>query len=223
MKSTETVTPPTSPNATPATAKPSRRLLLPLLGLAIVLAGALGVWLIIRQRPPQMHGTVLQSPEVSANFTLTATDGSPLSLSDLSGKWTALYFGYSFCPDVCPTTLSDLTAATDALGKKAEELNVVFVSLDPARDTPERMGQYLAYFNPAFIGLTGDPKAINAVATQFGVFYEVHEAEGASGYLVDHTSTVIVLDPEGRIRIVFPYGTSGADMAADLAWFMQRG
>ncbi|MGL4650383.1 MAG: SCO family protein, partial [Caldilineaceae bacterium] len=146
-----------------------------------------------------------------------------LSLSDLRGKWTALYFGYTFCPDVCPTTLADLNVMMGELGGRADEVQVAFVTLDPERDTPERLRAYLSAFNPAFVGMTGSTAEVDATATQFGVFHEQRQVEGASGYLVDHTSTVIVLDPEGRMRIVFPYGVKGADMAQDLIYFIRRG
>lgn len=191
--------------------------------LAVVLPAALGIWLVGRLRPPELHGTVMQTSEAAADFTLTGTDGQPVSLSDLRGKWTALYFGYSFCPDVCPTTLADLNSMTNALGRRADDMQVVFISLDPKRDTPERVGKYVSFFNPSFKGMTGSTETVDAAATQFGIFHEQRQVEGASGYLIDHTSTVLVLDPDGRMRIVFPYGVSGADMAADLLYFMRRG
>lgn len=189
---------------------------------AVALVTALGIWLVARMRPPELHGTVLQAPDQAADFVLTGTDGQPVHLRDLEGKWTALYFGYTFCPDVCPTTLADLDAMIEQLGNRADNMQVAFVSVDPARDTPQRIGEYLAYFNPEFIGLTGDEAAVNAAATQFGVFYAQREVEGASGYLVDHTSTVVLLDPDGRMRMVFPYGVSGHDMAADVRYMMRR-
>jgi len=144
-------------------------------------------------------------------------------LRDVQGKWTLLYFGYTFCPDVCPTTLADLKAMNTALGDKADKAQVVFVTLYPARDTPERLDAYLNAFDPSFMGLTGTPAAIDAAATEFGVYYQKREVEGAGGYLVDHTSTVSVLDPKGRLRMVFPYGVAGADIAADLKYLMRRG
>jgi protein SCO1/2 len=207
-------------------APPARRPLWQRLLLLLVVVGAVaafGVWLVGRLRPPELHSTVLQAPELPADFVLTGSDGNPVHLSDLQGKWTALYFGYSFCPDVCPTTLADLNVMMQALGNRADDAQVAFVSLDPERDTPQRMADYLAYFNPAFIGLTGDAQAVDQAATQFGVYYEQRDVGGASGYLIDHTSTVIVLDPEGRMRLVFPYGVKGEDMASDLLYFMRRG
>ncbi len=188
--------------------------------VAVVVVGFLALqWL----RPPVLHGTVLQSPDLPTDFTLINAQGEEVHLRDLQGKWTLLYFGYTFCPDVCPTTLADLRSMNVALGDKADKVQVVFVSLDPERDTPERMGAYTAAFDPTFIGLTGSLDAVDAAATEFGVFYEKHESAGASGYLVDHTSTVSLIDPDGYLRMVIPYGVPGADIASDLQYFMRRG
>lgn len=197
------------------------RILYSVLGFVtlIILAVLAFTWL----RPPELHGTVLQAPDLPSDFTLINQRGETVHLRDLQGKWTLLYFGYTFCPDVCPTTLADLKAMKAALGDKADKAQVVFVSLDPARDTPERLDAYMNAFDPSFIGLTGTPEAIDAAATEFGVFYEKHAAEGASGYLIDHTATVNVVDPKGYLRMVIPYGVAGADIAADLQYFMRRG
>lgn len=189
-----------------------------MLGLLVLLL--LGVrWL----RPPDLHGTVLQAPDLPADFTLTDQHGDPVRLSDFQGKWTLVYFGYTYCPDVCPTTLADLKTALAALGRRADDAQVLFVSLDPERDTPERIAAYLHAFDDRFVGLTGDTAAVDAAATEFGVYYKRNPPSEGGGYTVDHTSTVILLDPEGRMRMVIPYGVSGADMAADLTWFMRRG
>ena len=167
-------------------------------------------------RPYQYHGLLLESPKPAANFTLVGTDGKEVKLSDYRGKLVVLYYGYTFCPDVCPTTLAEVTMAVQKLGKKAEDVQVIMVTVDPERDTPERMAEYVAYFNPSFVGLSGTPDQIAEAATPFGIYYHKNEGTPASGYLVDHTATVNVLDREGRMRLVWPFGTEGAAMAADL-------
>lgn len=191
------------------------------IGIAVlvlmVVAGVALRWL----RPPQMHGIVLQSPDRAADFTLTASTGEPMSLSDLRGRYVLIYFGYTFCPDVCPTTMNDLRTAIRTLGPKAEDVQVVMVSVDPERDTVDQLAKYMAAFDPNFIGLTGDKAVIDQAATQFGVFYEAHEGSAATGYLVDHTSVVTLIDPEGYMREIFAYGTSGEDIAADLTYWMR--
>lgn len=188
--------------------------------VAVLAAGAVAwQWF----RPPELHGTVLQSPERTDDFVLTGSDGQEVHLRDFEGKWTLLYFGYTYCPDVCPTTMADLKEAHAQLGGRADDVQVVMVSVDPERDTPERISEYVSFFDPSFVGLTGAPEAIDAAATQFGVFFEKVSTDGASTYLVNHTSTVLVVDPEGYLRYVIPYGVSGADIAADLRYLMRRG
>ena len=178
---------------------------------------ALGWWF----RPVTLHGTELQSSNPMADFELVGNDGTPVRLSDFRGKWTVIYFGYTFCPDVCPTTLGDLSQMMQALDDKRDNVQVLMVTVDPERDTPERLGQYLPYFDPSFIGLTGEAEQIEAAASQFGVFYE-KEPGSVQDYLISHTSTVAVIDPEGTMRIVYPYGVSGNDIAADLRYFIRR-
>ena len=188
--------------------------------LALALA-VLGVWWMT---PPEFHGVVLQSPRVADDFTLMASTGAPLKLSDLRGKYVLLYFGYTFCPDVCPTTLNEIKGMAERLGPdKMERIQVVFVSVDPERDTATQLATYLKYFDPSFVGLTGSVEEIQTVASQFGVFFERHEGSAATGYLVDHTSAITVIDPAGYVRLVFPHGTTSADMAVDLAYLLRRG
>jgi protein SCO1/2 len=189
-------------------------------GLALI---ALLLFILLRMRPPEMHGVVLQSPQRATDFTLTASTGEPISLSDLRGKHVLIYFGYTFCPDVCPTTLADLRMMAQELGEeRMEDVQVVMVSVDPERDTPDRLADYMGFFDPTFLGMTGPLEEIIAASTQFGVYFEQNRVEGASEYLVDHTSTVTLIDPDGYIRMVFPYGTAGEDMAADVQYWMRR-
>jgi protein SCO1/2 len=191
------------------------------LGVAavVLMVGAAFLFL----RPYQYHGAVLQSPKPAADFTLTAAGDESVSLSDYRGKLVVLYFGYTFCPDVCPTTLAEVTKAVQKLGKKAEDVQVVMITVDPERDTPELLAEYMAYFNPGFVGLSGTPEQIAAAATPFGVFYQKHEGTPATGYLVDHTATVSVLDRQGRVKLLWPFGTEGDAMAADLAQLLKSG
>jgi len=191
--------------------------------LGVLLALSVVAFMLWRLRPPELHGVVLQSPDKTTDFTLTASTGESMSLSDLEGKFVLLFFGYTFCPDVCPTTLADMSKMADALGdKKMEDVEVVFISVDPERDTPERMDGYLDFFDERFLGMTGTLEDIIAAGTQFGVFFERHEGTPATGYLVDHTSTVTLIDPDGYVRMVFPYGTAGEDIAADVEYMMRR-
>lgn len=167
-------------------------------------------------QPYQYHGLYLDSAATAPAVTLTDQNGQPASLTDFRGKLALVYFGYTFCPDVCPTTLGAVNKALELLGTKADQVQLVMVTVDPERDTTAVLKNYLSNFNPSFVGLTGSPDQIASAATPFGVFYEKHEGSAATGYLVDHTASLMVLDREGRLRLVFPYGTTAEDMAADL-------
>ncbi len=162
------------------------------------------------------YGTLLDAQEPLADFTLDSSLGEPMALSDFRGKYTLLYFGYTNCPDVCPLTLAEMRDALQRLGDKADKVQPLFVTLDPERDTPERMAAYLKYFYPTLVGLAGSLEQIQELATRFGIFFEKRASESAGGYFVDHTSVVLVIDPEGRLRGIFPNGVTGEQMASDL-------
>jgi len=179
---------------------------------------------LVQQRPfgpPNFHGTVIQSDTPTHNFTLTDQTGARVSLTDFRGKVVLLYFGYTYCPDVCPATLRDLARVKQALGSAGGDLQVVMVSLDPARDTPAHLAEYLAYFDPSFVGLTGSENEIAAAATPLGIFYEKHAGTVATGYLIDHTASVLALDRGGRVRLVYPFNTPPAAIAADMRYLLR--
>jgi protein SCO1/2 len=166
----------------------------------------------------------LQSPRVADDFTLTSTTGKQMSLSDFRGKYVVLFFGYTYCPDVCPTTLSDIQQMLKELGaKRAEDVQVLMVTVDPERDTAQQLATYLHYFDPSFIGMTGDVADIQPVAKQFGIFFQKEDSTDKANYVVDHTAVVTIIDPNGYVREIFNYGASGADMASDVAYLMRRG
>jgi protein SCO1/2 len=174
-----------------------------------------------RLRPYVYHGEVQQSLVKAPDFTLTGADGKTLSLSDFRGKLVVLYFGYTFCPDVCPTTMAALAQAMRELGAKADDVQVIMVTVDPERDTPDKLNAYVSAFDPRFIGLSGTPDQIAGVAKAFGVYYEKHAGSSADTYLIDHTATTTVIDKEGRIRLIWPYGTAAEELAADIDHLLQ--
>ncbi|NPA31012.1 MAG: SCO family protein [Chloroflexi bacterium] len=189
--------------------------------LGALLLIVLGWWGWQRFRPYAFHGTVLQSAEPAPDFTLMSADG-PVSLSDFRGRIVMLYFGYTFCPDVCPTTLFEVQKTMELLGEDADQVQLIMISVDPLRDTPERLKEYVQYFHPSFIGVTGSEDEIAQVATQYGIYYEKHEGTPATGYLVDHTATLTVVDRKGYVKLIFPYGTPAEDMAADLKYLIEH-
>jgi len=187
-----------------------------LLGLLAGLAAVALLWFgYNRLRPYTFHGSVMQSPNPAPEFTLQGVDG-PVSLSDFRGQTVLLFFGYSFCPDVCPTTMSDLAKAMTLLGSRADRYQVIMISVDPERDTPEKIAAYARHFDERFLGLSGSPQEVAQVATLYGIYYQKQEGSAASGYLVDHTATVMVIDRRGYLKLLLPFGTAPEDIAADL-------
>lgn len=182
----------------------------PLLALLVALAGC-------RPSAADFNGTYLDPPMPAKDVTLEAPDG-PVQLSDFGGDLVVLNFGYTSCPDVCPATLATLARAKRLLGEDGDDVQVVFVSVDPERDQPERAANYAAAFDSSFVGLSGSPEAIADAASAYGVFYEKADTEVTTeaGYLVDHTATVFVLDREGQARLLWSFGTDAEAMASDL-------
>lgn len=188
-----------------------------LLALAVVAGAVLLLWQRFGPRPGPQYGVAINASAPVNDFRLDSTLGEPMALSDFADRYTVLYFGYTTCPDICPTTLAELGRAEQLLGDVAERVQVIFVTVDPERDTPTRMRDYLAYFSPTFVGMSGSLEQTEAIASQFGVVYEKKYAtESATDYLLDHSAAVIVLDPQRRPQIMFPYGVTAAQIAADL-------
>lgn len=193
-----------------------------LLGVFMLVAIAIAILRGVAAQPvnPQ-YGISVGAQSPAPDFTLDSTLGRPVSLSEFRDKVVLLYFGYTSCPDVCPTTLADIKGALQALGKRDEQVQVLFVSVDPERDSLDRLNAYLASFDPAMIGLSGPLDQIQAIASRFGVIFKKRPGASAADYFVDHTSAVLAIDHNGVIRLMFPYGTSGAGIASDVAQLIQ--
>lgn len=172
------------------------------------------------QRAPEFRGTTMPEPGPAPPFTLTSTDGQPVALSDFAGEVVLLYFGYTFCPDVCPATMSDLRRVQETVDR--DDLQVLFISVDPARDTPEIAHAYASGFHPGFVGLSGTADDIAAAAAGWGVFVELGEPDAGGNYPVDHTARVFVVDKAGRYRLSFPFETPVEDIVADLEILLEE-
>jgi len=186
----------------------------------VVFAGlAVGVYFF---RPHTFHGTVIQSPSPSFNFKLNSANGE-VSLSDYRGKLVLIYFGYTFCPDICPATLANVGQALRELGDdKASEIQTIMISLDPERDTPEKLAEYVNHFYPSFIGITGSNEQLAEVTSLYGIFYQKSEGPTAENYLIDHTATLLVIDREGYLKLVFPFGVTVDEIADDLKYMLRQ-
>ncbi len=162
-------------------------------------------------------GGVLDPPNPAPDFALPASDGSTFRLRDQGGRVVVLVFGYTFCPDVCPLTLAEMVQVRGKLGDRASRVRVVFVTVDPERDTAERLRAYVGAFDRSVLGLTGDPEALARVRRAYGVLAEKRTVAGTkAAYLIDHSAFVYVVDAEGRLRLMFPFGASVDDMTHDL-------
>lgn len=167
-------------------------------------------------RSPALRGMVFEPPKQAPALSLIDQDGQPFSLSRHRGKLLLLFFGYVVCPDVCPTTLLMLANARKHLEAKAKDIQVIFISVDPERDTPQAIKRYVTYFDRTFIGLTGDPQAVARVAQTYGVRYGKRQTSTPDWYFVDHTALTYLIDRDGRLLAAYPYGASVEDLVADL-------
>lgn len=159
----------------------------------------------------------LDPPVKLPNFTLTDQLNQPFTRENFLNRWTMLSFGYTLCPDVCPITLANFTLVKRALSDQADKVTFMFVSVDGARDTPDVLRRHLANFDASFIGLTGDEMAIRPVTQAFGVRYEIVKPEGTQAdYLINHTASSFLVNPNGELVRIYSYGTAPEVIAADL-------
>jgi protein SCO1/2 len=154
--------------------------------------------------------------EYARELSLTDADGQRRTLADFKGKVTLVFFGYTQCPDVCPTTLGELAAVKRDLGKDGERLQGVFVSVDPQRDTPQVLKAYVSAFDPSFVGLRGTEEETKAAARNFKVFYAQVPGKTEGSYTVDHTAGTYVFDAQGRVRLFVRYGSGAEALRHDL-------
>lgn len=151
--------------------------------------------------------TAVEPPREMPDFTLTDQNGEPIRLSDLRGKVALLYFGYTHCPDFCPTTLADFKRVKAELGAEAEQVAFVLVSVDGSRDTPDVMSEYLNQFDPSFVGMTGDEEAVEQIGADYGLHAEKLPGANAEEYMVDHAANVYLIDQTGRLTTIYMYAT----------------
>ena len=170
-------------------------------------------------------GAKLKKPEYyenfGGNFSLRGPEGKTISLEDFRNKVVLIYFGYTFCPDVCPITLSNLKLLMLDLEEKAEDVQVIFISIDPERDTYEKLKDYVPYFHPTFIGLTGSEAEIAAVAKKYQTIYIKQKVESEAGYLMAHTDVVILVDQNGRFRGRYKSKYDLDKLTTDIRWLLE--
>tara|TARA_R110000824_G_scaffold118960_14_gene272075 strand:- start:196821 stop:197435 length:615 start_codon:yes stop_codon:yes gene_type:complete len=161
------------------------------------------------------------TPTIGGDFTLTDQDGRRVTQADFQGKYMLIYFGFTFCPDVCPTELQVMSAALQALGTDAEKVQPILITIDPERDTPDVLATYVKQFDPRLIGLTGSADEIAAVAKAYRVYYEkVKDDESSADYTMDHSSVVYLMGPDGKFLAFFPPATDPEAMAEKIKGLM---
>jgi len=185
---------------------------------------AVGVAVFVFAKPASFRGTTFAEPyPVASEIDLTRSDGSRFRLSELRGDVVLVFFGYTSCPDVCPTTMAELRQALSELNAQdVERVKVVFVTVDPDRDSPERVQEYVDQFNPAFIGLSGSKTDLEKVWAEYGVYREIADEQSAAGYIVNHTARVSLVDQQGNLRISFSFDTPMEDIVHDLKLMLKK-
>jgi protein SCO1/2 len=174
--------------------------------------------------PPQpvFKNADITGADCCKNFRLTDHNGKTRTLADFRGKVVVMFFGYTQCADVCPTTMMEMTAVLQQLGTDAPRVQMLFVTVDPERDTRELLANYVPAFDPSFLGLYGDMETTARTAKEFRVFYQKQPGSTPSSYTVDHTAGSYVFDPQGRVRLFARYGDGGVNLAADLRTLLKQ-
>jgi cytochrome oxidase Cu insertion factor (SCO1/SenC/PrrC family) len=204
--------------------RPSFRILIAAV-LALAAVGAFGAAWVSLIQVPAPRITTSGTAAIGGPFTLAATNGGNVTDQTYRGKWLLIFFGYTFCPDVCPTTLNSISVALEKLGADADKLQPLFVTVDPQRDTREVMTEYLKSFDPRIIGLTGPQDQVDRVVKEYRVYVaqQKSETEGDDNYLVSHSAYIYLMDPQGKFVNVIQGSEDGEQIAAWLRKQMARG
>jgi protein SCO1/2 len=186
------------------------------LAFLLVLAAAALVSGCREPPPPPFRGTDISGAPYGAKLVLTDHKGAERRLSDFRGKVVTLFFGYTQCPDVCPTNMATMALVMKLLGDEAQRVQVLFVTVDPERDTRELLAEYVPAFHPDFLGLRGDEAATKAAAQEFKIFYQKVPGQTAGTYTMDHSAGTYLLDPAGRLRVYVKHGETPEAIAHDI-------
>jgi protein SCO1 len=190
--------------------KISLRLIAVALGATLMIGAAAAIFTV--QRASRVNAAL---PQISGHFELSTADGRTVTNESFRGKWLLIYFGYTFCPDVCPTTLMSMAQALQKLGPTADKVQPIFITVDPQRDTPQLIGEYVKDFDPRFVGLAGSPQQIAAAAREFHVYYVVRQL-GNNEYVIDHSSFIYVINPNGTFVRLLTGDLPGHELADQL-------
>jgi len=178
------------------------KLLIVIVAIVAIASGAFVFQSSVNLAQPE-HSLYYKQPRVVKPFELADHNGQSFSNEQLNDKWSLVFFGYTSCPDVCPTTLQELNFAYDELKAASKDTQVLLVSVDPVRDTQEKLSQYIAYFNKEFVALTADHSVLFPFARNMGLMYAITDGSKGQGYLVDHSASIVLINPKGKIAAIF--------------------
>jgi protein SCO1 len=168
------------------------------------------------EKKPEFRSVDITGAEHARDFALPDVNGQTKTIADFKGKAVVVFFGFAQCPDVCPTTMAEVAEAKKSLGKDADKVTAIFVSVDPERDTPQVLKAYMESFDPSFTALRGTPEQTAALAKYFKIYYKKVEGKTPTSYTIDHTAASFVYDPQGKIRLYARYGMGAQALAEDL-------
>ena len=173
--------------------------------------------------PPTFKSTDITGASFAQDLKLTDQNGQLRTMEEFRGKAVVVFFGFTQCPDVCPTSLSTLAEVKRLLGDQGDRLHVLFITVDPERDTQPLLKEYMASFDPSFLALRPEPGELKAVADSFKIYYRKVEGSTATSYTMDHSAGKYIFDAEGRVRLFSSYGTDAATIAADIETLLSNG
>ena len=199
-----------------------RRTALQSIAVSALSIGAGGLLASCSKSAPEFRGVDITGAEYARDFALPDQDGKLRSLKDFAGKVVVVFFGYTQCPDVCPTTMQELAQVKQMLGTDGERLQAVFVTVDPARDTPELLKAYMANFDPSFVALRGDDVQTTAIAKDFKIYFKKVDGQTPTSYTMDHSAGSYIFDPAGRLRVYSRYGSGPDAVAADVRTLLKE-
>ena len=199
----------------------NKRNTIKLIAACALLTGATTIITACSEKKPSFAGIDLTGADYAKDFALTDHNGQPRTLKDFAGKVVVMFFGYVQCPDVCPTSMAELTEVKRLLGKDGERVQGLFVTVDPARDTPEVLKGYMAAFDPTFLALYTTPETLALLAKDYKVYYKKVEGPTPTSYSMDHSAGSYVYDTKGQLRLYSRYGSGAAVLAADIKLLLQ--
>jgi protein SCO1/2 len=190
--------------------------------LLVIIAAVGIVFGFVIERPYIFRGSVIDPAVPAPEITLFSSQGGEYRLDSKTGKFVLIFFGYTYCPDVCPTTLYEMKEIKARLKDKAENIEFVFITVDPDRDAQEQLTRYLASFDGSFFGLTGTTEQLEKVWKDYGVYREIQETNNSLGYLVDHTSRLYLINSQGELMMTYLYETTLEEIVSDLNYLIKK-